>query len=92
MGSLKTIIESNISSYFTFSSYDFLTIYDGDTIFDNQIDKVTGDSLPNSYNILSTNSELLLSFESDESETRFGFRIQYQASKLLLDCFYQRFE
>ena len=90
--SLETSIESNILFEFHLWSYDFLTIYDGDTIFDNQIDKVTGDSLPNSYNVLSTNSKLLLSFESDESETRFGFSIQYEASKLLSDCLYQILE
>ena len=90
--SLETCIIRNILLKFYFWSYDFLTIYDGDTIFDNQIDKVTGDSLPNSYNVLSTYSKLLLIFESDESETRFGFSIQYEASKLLSYCLYQILE
>ena len=90
--SLETSIKINISSNFTFWSYDFLTIFDGGTIFDNKIDEITGDSLPNSYHVLSTTNKLLLSFESDESETRVGFSIQYESSKLLSDCLYQILE
>ena len=63
-------IISNINS-----SYDSLTLYDGDSNSAPMIGKYCGNSIPNNQ-ISSTNSVLIL-FESDGSVTEFGFKLEY---------------
>ena len=67
------LIESNLNS-----SYDSLTLYDGDSNSAPMIGEYCGNSIPNNQ-ISSTNSVLIL-FESDGGVTGFGFQLEYQRS------------
>ena len=58
------------------SSYDSLTLYDGDSNSAPMIGEYCGNSIPNNQ-ISSTNS-VLIHFESDGFNTRPGFNLQYQ--------------
>ena len=62
-----------------------MTFYDGETIFDDELDQLTGDSLPNSFQIISSSNKVLVNFQTDDSETRPGFRIQYEKSKSIFE-------
>ena len=69
--------------YFYFS-YDFVNIYDGDSIFASSIGSLTG-ILPGE--VVSSGSDIFINFVSDGSEQSLGFRIQYEASKhFCLQC------
>ena len=63
----------NLVSYF---SWDSLTVYDGGSKSSNVIGKFCGNSLPPGQ-ILSSNNELLMHFETDYSGTYDGFHIEY---------------
>ena len=58
------------------SSYDSLTLYDGDSNSAPMIGEYCGNSIPNNQ-ISSTNS-VLIHFESDEYATGSGFHLEYQ--------------
>ena len=58
------------------SSYDSLTLYDGDSNSAPIIGEYCGNSIPNNQ-ISSTNSVLIL-FESDGSVAKSGFHLEYQ--------------
>ena len=60
------------------SSFDSLTLYDGDSNSAQMIGEYCGNSIPNNQ-ISSTNS-VLIHFESDGSTTRSGFQLEYQRS------------
>ena len=60
--------------------YDFLYVYDGADEFGTQLAQLDGDSIPNP--IQSTGRDMFLNFLSDDSETRAGFQIQFEAGKL----------
>ena len=68
-----------------YDSYDFVTLYDGETILDDQLDRLTGSSLPNPFQIMSRSNKILVNFQTDDSETRPGFRIQYEESKSIFE-------
>ena len=57
------------------SSYDSLTLYDGDSNSAPMIGKYCGNSIPNNQ-ISSTNS-VLIHFESDRYWTKSGFQLEY---------------
>ena len=73
--------DNNIFLYF---SYDFLTIYDGDSFFALELIELSGDS---TQDVVSSGRDIFIQFISDESEVRYGFRIQYEAGKTLC-CIY----
>ena len=64
-------------SKFLIFSYDFLYIYDGDSIFADLLLNTTGDVLPGA--IESTGPEITILFQSDSSETEDGFKLEYRA-------------
>ena len=64
------------------SSYDSLTLYDGDSNSAPIIGEYCGNSIPNNQ-ISSTNS-VLIYFESDGDVTESGFQLEYQRSS---ECF-----
>ena len=55
-------------------------VYDGANEFGTQLGQLHGDSIPSP--IESTGGDMLLNFQSDNSETRTGFQIQFEAGKL----------
>ena len=59
-------------------SYDFVTIYDGETEFDSQLARLTGNS-ENGNVITATGNKVLIHLESDSSFTEAGFEIQFNA-------------
>ena len=76
--SLIKISKWKLFAIFIFS-YDFLYIYDGDSIFADLLLTATGDEMPNV--IVSSGPEILILFQSDYSETEEGFKLEYRASK-----------
>ena len=58
-----------------FFRWDSLTIYDGGSSTSPMVGKYCGDLIPLSY--VSSSSEISIVFQSDGSETRAGFRIEY---------------
>ena len=54
-------------------------MYDGADEFGTQLAQLDGDSIPNP--IESTGRDMFLNFLSDDSETRAGFQIQFEAGK-----------
>ena len=72
----------HIESIPIFFSYDFLYIYDGDSIFADLLLNATGDDLPGA--IESTGPEITILFQSDSSETEVGFKLEYRAGKVVV--------
>ena len=72
----KYISKINITVYIF--SYDFLSVYDGDTPLDLELGSLTGILPPN---VASSGPDIYISFTSDGSETSSGFIIQYDAGK-----------
>ena len=64
-----------------FVSYDFVTIYDGETVFDTQLERLTGEALAPNFQVTASGSKILVNLESDDSETKQGFEIQFDAGK-----------
>ena len=58
-----------------FFSYDLLTIYDGGSSASTMMGKYCGDSIPS--RTVSSSKEILVHFESDESLTHSGFKMEY---------------
>ena len=58
--------------------YDFLHIYDGDSVFATEITSLTGS---HSDPVMSSGPDMYLNFVSDYSTGNAGFRIQYEPSK-----------
>ena len=56
-------------------SWDYLTIYDGDSSTSLMMGKYCGDSIPPSH--ISSSNEVLVQFKSDLSHTRAGFKMEY---------------
>ncbi|KAK2164215.1 hypothetical protein NP493_1426g00021 [Ridgeia piscesae] len=56
--------------------YDYLNVYDGDTISAPRLAKLCGDKRPE--DILSSNNSLLLVFITDKTKTFGGFVIVYK--------------
>ena len=56
-------------------SYDFLSIYDGDSSTSYMLGKYCGDSIPPSH--VSSSNEVLIHFDSDTGETEAGFKMEY---------------
>ena len=65
---------------FSILSYDFLNVYDGDTETFAADWLLTG-TQPSE--LITTGPDVYLKFESDGSETKTGFRIQYEPGKTL---------
>ena len=65
-----------------FFSYDFLYIYDGDSIFADLLLNASGDDLPGP--VESTQPEITILFQSDSSETEEGFKLEYRACKFVV--------
>ena len=72
----------SVYSKFLIFSYDFLYIYDGDSIFADLLLNATGDDLPGA--IESTGPEITILFQSDSSETEVGFKLEYRAGKVVV--------
>ena len=62
-------------------SYDFLNVYDGPSVLDIEIASLSG-ILPDT--VTSTGPDMFLNFLTDSSVTAPGFKIRYDAGKLLL--------
>ena len=62
-------------------SYDFLYVYDGPSLFDNLMESLTGELLPE-YQVTSTGPDLFLNLVSDDTETTPGFKVRFDASKI----------
>ena len=62
-------------------SYDFLKVYDGPSMFDIEIESLTG---LHAETVTSTGPDLFLNFVSDSSETTVGFSCRYDAGKIRL--------
>ena len=60
-------------------------MYDGANEFGTQLAQLDGDSIPNP--VESTGRDMFLRFLSDESETRAGFQLQFEAGKLCILSF-----
>ena len=58
-----------------FSSFDSLTIYNGDSSSSSMMGKYCGDSIPPSH--ISSSNEVLVKFQSDGSATYGGFKMEY---------------
>ena len=56
-------------------SYDFLSIYDGDSSTSYMLGKYCGNSIPNST--VSSNNEVLIQFHSNGYGTEAGFKMEY---------------
>ena len=69
-------------SKFLIFSYDFLYIYDGDSIFADLLLNATGDDLPGP--VESTGPEITILFQSDSSETEEGFKLEYRACEFVV--------
>ena len=64
-------ITSNLNS-----SWDSLTLYDGDSNSAPMIGEYCGNSIPN--NQISSSNSVLIHFESNGYNTRSGFHLEYQ--------------
>ena len=58
--------------------FDWLYIYDGDSVFAESYHELTGNYIPS--NITTTGPEAVFHFQSDSSEVASGFKIHYDAS------------
>ena len=72
--SRKLIVEISIFEF----RYDFLYIYDGENEFATLIGQFTGLS---SNTVQSTGPQLFINLQSDQSETRTGFNLRFDAGK-----------
>ena len=75
-----------ICMYFYFS-YDFLSVYDGPTTMDLLISDLTGSYVGGDLRDLtttSTNSSMLLNFQSDSADTGGGFVLRVNAGKSII--------
>ena len=66
--------------------YEFLHVYDGDSLFAPELAKLTGNSSSLQVQLLlgdvrSTGRDIFINFLSDDTETRPGFIIQFDAGK-----------
>ena len=60
--------------------FDFVSFYDGETKFDTALERLSGEnSQYDDYQITASGSKILINLESDESETRQGFEIRFNA-------------
>ena len=59
--------------------YDFVKVYDGNSISANMLGSYTGNTLPTA--IVSTGPNILINLLSDISTVNNGFRVQYSAGK-----------
>ena len=80
-----TDINSNDVHFFSYFSYDFLYVYDGTSRYDSrELAAMTGTFAGNELTALttiSTGSSMLLNFQSDPSESKGGFVLQYETGK-----------
>ena len=68
-------------------SYDFLSVYDGPTTMDLLISDLTGSYVGGDLRDLtttSTNSSMLLNFQSDSADTGGGFVLRVNAGKSII--------
>ena len=68
-------------------SYDFLSVYDGPTTMDVLISDFTGSYVGGELRDLtttSTNSSMLLNFQSDSADTGGGFVLRVNAGKSII--------
>ena len=57
-----------------------MTVYDGETVFDTQLERLTGESGQyDNYQVTASGSKILINLETDDSETRQGFEVQFAA-------------
>ncbi len=63
------------------SSWDYVSIFDGDSSSAQNIGNFTGQHVPN--RITSTGSNVFIQFKSDKKEQHRGFKIQYFIGKCL---------
>ena len=72
---------------YLYFSYDFLSVYDGPTTMDELISDLTGSYVGGDLRDLtttSTNSSMLLNFQSDSGDTRGGFVLRVNAGKSII--------
>ena len=85
--SLIKISKWKLFAIFIFS-YDFLYIYDGDSIFADLLLTATGDEMPNV--IVSSGPEIVILFQSDSSETEEGFKLEYRSCKFAVQKLHKK--
>ena len=72
---------------YLYFSYDFLSVYDGPTTMDVLISDLTGSYVGGDLRDLtttSTNSSMLLNFQSDSADTGGGFVLRVNAGKSII--------
>ena len=72
---------------YLYFSYDFLSVYDGRTTMDVLISDLTGSYVGGDLRDLtttSTNSSMLLNFQSDSADTGGGFVLRVNAGKSII--------
>ena len=72
---------------YLYFSYDFLSVYDGPTTMDELISDLTGSYVGGDLRDLtttSTNSSMLLNFQSDSADTGGGFVLRVNAGKSII--------
>ena len=72
---------------YLYFSYDFLSVYDGPTTMDLLISDLTGSYVGGDLRDLtttSTNSSMLLNFQSDSADTGGGFVLRVNAGKSII--------
>ena len=54
-----------------------MTIYDGETVSNNQLARLTGASLGANHPVTASGSKVLINFETDGGVTKQGFEIRF---------------
>jgi hypothetical protein len=67
----------DLTSFETEENYDFVTIYDGNTMFSPPMGQSMSGEHPSRAHFVATSGQMLVHFQSDESETADGFRARY---------------
>ena len=62
-----------------FFRYDYVNIYDGDSILEAELARLTGNSVTLEDRVTSTGPSIFINLETDGSEQRSGFMIEYNA-------------
>ena len=81
--SSNTLLQLQFASFRTYSSADYLTIYDGGSSSAPLIGRFSGSSLPSP--IVSSSNKLYLQFTSDGSYEDYGFKAFYRGIVLFLN-------
>ena len=81
--SSNTLLQLHFASFKTYSSADYLTVYDGNSPSAPLIGRFSGSSLPSL--IASSSNKLYLKFTSDGSNQDYGFKAFYRGMEQFLN-------